>query len=116
MDVVTTSNHSVTTVSLVGTYGEFPLGHGNYFGMIVDDKFSGGIINMWYENLREAQRRFNVRELTFTVFNKGKGIAISSPDIPDDWFIEGLFMEYNCRLNWVEQRKVREYYAAQKIK
>lgn len=110
---VTTDEWAIGSVSLVGVGKcDFPLSFGNYFSMYLDKTEPDndmGVINIWYENLAEAIKRFDITELTFHVIN-GKALIVESDKIPSDWYIEDFFIEYNCSLNQVEALKVREYY------
>lgn len=114
MNTVKSTNWMFGCVSLVGCSSkEFPLGHGNYFSMILDKDNTHefdmgiGIINIWYENLKEAIKRFDIKELTFECFEGG--MIVTAPEIPDDWYIEGLFMKYNCNISKVNQLKILKH-------
>ena len=61
---------SFGAVSLVGFFGDIPLKRGNYFSMNINGKHVG-VINMWYENLKEAIKRFGIKELEYEIFNGG---------------------------------------------
>lgn len=115
VETITTTDWKFGAVSLVGISGkDFPLNHGNYFSMSPDGNKDGdwgwgvGIINIWYENLKEAIERFDIKELTFEIFNDGRGMIVTSPLIPDDWYIKDLFMAYNCSLNDIEKYQIRK--------
>ncbi|MFY0656166.1 MAG: hypothetical protein JXR12_05270 [Neptunomonas phycophila] len=100
---------NITGSSLVGIMGtNFPLSHGNYFYIEVDGR-EMGVINFWLENLEEAIERFKPTSFEVEIFENGGGAIITSPDIPDDWAIEGLFMKYNCNLDKPSRAKVRKY-------
>lgn len=86
---------------------DYPLSHGNYFSIQVKGKHVG-VINFWYENLKEAIDRFDPKSFNLEIFEGGDGVIITSPDIPDDWMIANLFMKYNCGLSKPAKHKIRK--------
>ena len=103
---IPTDKLCIGSVSLVGVGGEFPLRRGNYFSIHVPDFQYVGVINFWYENLKEAIERFEPKELHLEVFENGGGVIITAPEFPDDWMIKNLFMEYNCSLDEPSKHKI----------
>lgn len=104
---IPTNKLRIGSVSLVGTGDDYPLKHGNYFSVHVPGFDYVGVINFWYENLKEAIARFEPKELHFEVFENGGGVIITAPEFPDEWMIQNLFMAYNCSLDKAAKHKVR---------
>lgn len=91
---VTTKNYDFGCISLVGIGGTPPHRRGNYFTMYVDG-VEYPVVNTWYENLKDALKRFNVNELTFEIFNDNC-CRIISDKIDPKWLMSP-FLSYNLR-------------------
>lgn len=91
-------------VSLVGILStDYPLSFGNYFGIMIANN-SIPVINMNYENFKEAMKRFNIEELKFADFRFGdkRCIAIIDERIPQDWYHMWTAGYANGKLNKLE--------------
>ena len=108
INLISTDKIRIGGVSCVGIGStDFPLSHGNYFSINIPGVGDVGVINMWYENLIEAIKRFNPTVFNLEIFDGG-GVIVTSPDIPNDWYIENLFMKYNCCLSKASKCKIRQ--------
>jgi len=98
----------VGNVSLVGILEtEFPLSHGNYFGLMINNK-SIPVANMNFENFEEAIKRFNIETLKFELheFTGSKCITIMDERIPQDWYHLWTMGYANGGLNELEFERV----------
>jgi hypothetical protein len=76
----------ITTVTLVGYFGEFPMERGNCFSVSVDDERDYRIINFNYENL-EKLIEDSVVSFPLKISKLSEGIAIIADGrIPDEWY------------------------------
>jgi hypothetical protein len=76
----------ITTVTLVGYFGEFPMERGNCFSVSVDDERDYRIINFNYENL-EKLIEDSVVSFPLKISKLSEGIAIIADErIPDEWY------------------------------
>ena len=76
----------ITTVTLVGYFGEFPMERGNCFSVYVDDERDYRIINFNYENL-EKLIEDSVVSFPLKISKLSEGIAIIADErIPDEWY------------------------------
>lgn len=78
--------NDITTVTLVGYFGEFPMERGNCFSVSVDDERDYRIINFNYENL-EKLIEDSVVSFPLKISKLSEGIAIIADErIPDEWY------------------------------
>jgi hypothetical protein len=76
----------ITSVTLVGYFGEFPRERGNCFSVSVDDESDYRIINFNYENLKKLIED-SVVSFPLKISSLSSGIAIIADErIPDEWY------------------------------
>jgi hypothetical protein len=76
----------ITTVTLVGYFGEFPMERGNCFSVSVDAERDYRIINFNYENL-EKLIEDSVVSFPLKISKLSEGIAIIADErIPNEWY------------------------------
>ena len=113
------TNFCTGSVSMVGVHGDFPLSWGNYWGMIIEPdrnkpiqvlKSQFPVLNIWNENWEEARKRFFITELNAYLVN-GLCVIINK-EIPDDWYLDDLFLTYNLHrgMSRAEKDKLRKWY------
>ena len=80
----------VTTVTLVGFFGEYPRERGNCFSVSVEGERNYRIINFNHENL-EKLIEDGVISFPIKISKLGEGIAIIADErIPDEWYSKRL--------------------------
>lgn len=77
---------NVTTVTLVGYFGEYPMERGNCFSVSVEGDEGYRIINFNHENL-EKLIEDNIVSFPIKISKLSDGIAIIADErIPDEWY------------------------------
>ena len=76
----------VTTVTLVGYFGEYPRERGNCFSVSVGEDENYRIVNFNHENL-EKLIEDNIVSFPIKISNLSGGVAIIADErIPDEWY------------------------------
>lgn len=84
----------ISTVTLMGVAGKFPLQHGNCFSVVGDDGKEYRIVNFVYENLAQLLGSGLVFPIDIRLLNDRVAV-IHDKRIPSDWYMS-RFCEVCC--------------------